>query len=205
MFTPLSVLPQPQWPSFNWETSFFGSLPVPPDLGGVLPKEMRYEVGDVLVTGANAHLPFSQAITNPLNHAEALWDPIIQYQVVSILKHGEVRMGPPVVKHDVPAKLYISMIRPDSSTDDDRTIDLYCGSDSNGIPWALTAFETLELMQQGHKFFALTPHDRPVRVSAVKMRSSQRVYLRTAPYGTVRLADLPRMKISIQTSRRDLA
>ena len=201
IFTPLSVLPQPQWPPFNWETSFFGSLPVPPDLGGVLPKEMRYEVGDVLVTGVNAHLSFSQAITNPLNHAEALWDPIIQYQVVSILKHGEVRMGPPMVKHDVPAKLYISIILPDSSSDDDRTIDLYSGSDSNGIPWALTALEALELMNQGHRFFALTPHDRPVGVRAVKMRGSQRVYLRTAANGTVRLADLPRMKISIQTNR----
>jgi hypothetical protein len=42
--------------------------------------------GDLLVTDARARLPFSAShTTNPLNHAEALWDPTLQAQVVAIL------------------------------------------------------------------------------------------------------------------------
>jgi hypothetical protein len=42
--------------------------------------------GDGLVLDARAHLPFSATrTTNPLNHAEALWDPTLQAQVVAIL------------------------------------------------------------------------------------------------------------------------
>jgi Putative serine esterase (DUF676) len=42
--------------------------------------------GDLLVSNARAHLPFSASVTgNPLNHAEALWDPTLQAQVVAIL------------------------------------------------------------------------------------------------------------------------
>jgi hypothetical protein len=40
----------------------------------------------VLVADARARLPFSAShTTNPLNHAEALWDPTLQAQVVAIL------------------------------------------------------------------------------------------------------------------------
>jgi pimeloyl-ACP methyl ester carboxylesterase len=42
--------------------------------------------GDVLVSDARARLPFSAShTTNALNHAEALWDPTLQSQVVAIL------------------------------------------------------------------------------------------------------------------------
>jgi hypothetical protein len=48
--------------------------------------ELAHGFGDVLVTNASAHLPFSATRTaNPLNHAEALWDPTLQSQVIAIL------------------------------------------------------------------------------------------------------------------------
>jgi hypothetical protein len=48
--------------------------------------ELQQGFGDVLVSDARAHLPFSATrTTNPLNHAEALWDPTLQSQVIAIL------------------------------------------------------------------------------------------------------------------------
>ena len=48
--------------------------------------DLAHGAGDVLVSNARAHLPFSSTITsNPLNHAEALWDPILQAQVIATL------------------------------------------------------------------------------------------------------------------------
>jgi hypothetical protein len=48
--------------------------------------ELAPGAGDVLVSNASAHLPFSATRTaNPLNHAEALWDPTLQSQVIAIL------------------------------------------------------------------------------------------------------------------------
>ena len=44
--------------------------------------------GDLLVADQNAHLAFSIARTNALNHAQALWDPGLQDQVLRIL-NGE--------------------------------------------------------------------------------------------------------------------
>jgi hypothetical protein len=42
--------------------------------------------GDLLVADARARLPFSAThTTNPLNHAEALWDPTLQAQVIALL------------------------------------------------------------------------------------------------------------------------
>jgi hypothetical protein len=50
--------------------------------------------GDILVAAARAHLPFSSTtINNALNHAEALWDPTLQAQVVGIL--SRLRTPPP--------------------------------------------------------------------------------------------------------------
>ena len=48
--------------------------------------ELANGFGDVLVSDARAHLPFSATrTTNPLNHAEALWNPTLQSQVIAIL------------------------------------------------------------------------------------------------------------------------
>jgi hypothetical protein len=49
--------------------------------------ELVHGLGDVLVADAAAHLPFSATrTTNSINHAEALWHPILQAQVISILQ-----------------------------------------------------------------------------------------------------------------------
>jgi hypothetical protein len=56
--------------------------------------ELAPGAGDVLVSNASAHLPFSATRTaNPLNHAEALWDPTLQSQVIAVL----VRLRTPLV------------------------------------------------------------------------------------------------------------
>jgi hypothetical protein len=48
--------------------------------------ELAHGAGDVLVSNATAHLAFSATRTaNALNHAEALWDPTLQSQVIAIL------------------------------------------------------------------------------------------------------------------------
>jgi Putative serine esterase (DUF676) len=48
--------------------------------------ELAPGFGDVLVADARARLPFSAShTTNPLNHAEALWDPTLHAQVIAIL------------------------------------------------------------------------------------------------------------------------
>jgi hypothetical protein len=58
--------------------------------------ELAPGAGDVLVSNASAHLPFSATRTaNSLNHAEALWDPALQSQVISILQRLR-SPGPPV-------------------------------------------------------------------------------------------------------------
>lgn len=110
VFTPDSGIPLPvPFPLFHW-----GSTPVvvgtPLDIGSFAPiavlapmpivteimatlaalaaltPELAPGAGDVLVSNASAHLPFSATRTaNPINHAEALWDPILQAQVVAIL------------------------------------------------------------------------------------------------------------------------
>jgi hypothetical protein len=56
--------------------------------------ELAHGFGDVLVTNASAHLTFAATQTaSPLNHAEALWDPTLQSQVIAILS----RLRTPVV------------------------------------------------------------------------------------------------------------
>jgi Putative serine esterase (DUF676) len=110
VYTPDSTIPWPvPFPLFHW-----GSTPVPIgtplDVGSFAPTallaptpfvtelltvlgalaattpELANGSGDVLVTNASAHLPFSATRTaNPLNHAEALWDPTLQSQVIAIL------------------------------------------------------------------------------------------------------------------------
>jgi hypothetical protein len=110
-YTPDSFVPWPvPFPLFHWgmapvlagvpldAASFIpaGALlaPFPPvtELATVLgtlvasTPELAPGSGDVLVTDARARLPFSAShTTNPLNHAEALWDRTLQAQVISIL------------------------------------------------------------------------------------------------------------------------
>jgi hypothetical protein len=79
------------WPlrvEFHWETTPL-ALPSPitgiPVLGLLAP-ELRDSVGDLLVTDARSRLPGERSHqTNRLNHAEALWDPTLQQQIIAAL------------------------------------------------------------------------------------------------------------------------
>lgn len=58
----------------------------------LLPPELRHGEGDLLVTDKAARLPwFPPHRTNPLNHAEALWDPALQQQVISVITTGNAQ------------------------------------------------------------------------------------------------------------------
>jgi putative serine esterase DUF676 len=106
LYTPNSGIPLPApVPLFHWTAAAvqlgvpadplsFGLLPVPVvvELQSVLialaatTPELRHGAGDILTADARAHLPFSRTrTTNPLNHAEALYDPTLQAQVLAVL------------------------------------------------------------------------------------------------------------------------
>ena len=111
VFTPDSALPLPffPFPFFHHGTTPI-PIAVPLDVRSVIPQAVLFPTpvmlelvtaatllaastpevapgfGDILVAAGRAHLPFSAtSINNPLNHAEALWDPTLQGQVITIL------------------------------------------------------------------------------------------------------------------------
>ena len=111
VYTPDSFVPWPvPFPVFHWGTTpLLAGLPL--DAASFIPlaavfapspevttlaallaalaastPELAPGSGDLLVTDARSRLPFSAShTTNWLNHAEALWDPTLQSQVISIL------------------------------------------------------------------------------------------------------------------------
>jgi hypothetical protein len=119
VYTPDSSFPLWPFPVFHWGSTpaFVGtpldivsfapvapilaSLPVVQQIMATLTRlvatapEFGPGIGDLLVTDASAHLPFSTTrTTNPLNHAEALWDPTLQAQVVAILSRLQTHTVP---------------------------------------------------------------------------------------------------------------
>ncbi len=88
-FTAGSLLPQWNVPPFHWFTvpvQLISLLDGVPGLSALAP-ELRSGSGDTLVTNARAHLSFSASRhTNALNHAEPLFDPTLQKQVINILR-----------------------------------------------------------------------------------------------------------------------
>ena len=94
VYSPVSAIPQWHWPPFHhviyqseaWLCSplINGLIPPSPAVGVALP-ELMHGFGDVLTTDDGAHLPFAPHHTNPINHAEALWDPGLQQQVLAVL------------------------------------------------------------------------------------------------------------------------
>jgi hypothetical protein len=69
-----------------------------------LTPELADGVGDTFVTDSSAHLLFSTHKTNPLNHLEALYDPILQGQVIGILSG----VGAPLLSGTAVARLHPS-------------------------------------------------------------------------------------------------
>ena len=94
LFTVGSAIPQvtsffPPRIQFHWRTAP-EALPSPasgiPELAALAP-ELENTVGDLLVTDARAQLAgAADHRTNPINHAEALWDVALQTQVVDVLR-----------------------------------------------------------------------------------------------------------------------
>jgi pimeloyl-ACP methyl ester carboxylesterase len=86
-FTPGSALPQWHWPPFDWQVDCSqvpGISPVLDTLPHPIP-EVTPGLGDMMVADARAHLPFSTPQTMQLNHAQWLYDPSLQADVLKIL------------------------------------------------------------------------------------------------------------------------
>jgi hypothetical protein len=120
-FTPDSYFPLPvPWPFFHWATSslFIGApldaASLAPLVGVLAPvpgvvalatatatlvattPELAPGAGDILVSDARARLPFAAShTTNPLNHLEALYDPGLHSQVVTLLSSLRIATPPP--------------------------------------------------------------------------------------------------------------
>jgi pimeloyl-ACP methyl ester carboxylesterase len=87
VYTIGSAIPQWHLPPFHHRITL-GEIPVVSPVLNSLPNiadEIAEGKGDILVADGRAHLDYSVRQTNGLNHAEALWDPTLQAQVLRIL------------------------------------------------------------------------------------------------------------------------
>lgn len=87
VYTLDSALPKWRWPPYD-HARIETEVPVASPLANSLPnviEELTEGRGDLLTADSRARLPFAAHQTNPINHAEALWDPILQSQVLRIL------------------------------------------------------------------------------------------------------------------------
>jgi pimeloyl-ACP methyl ester carboxylesterase len=87
VYTLDSALPQWRWPPYDHarvETEVPGASPLADSLPDVI-EELTEGRGDLLTADRRTRLPFAPHQTNPINHAEALWDPLLQAQVLKIL------------------------------------------------------------------------------------------------------------------------
>jgi hypothetical protein len=87
VYTVSSAIPQWHWPPFRHRITCV-EVPVASPVLDSLPNltpEITEGVGDILVADARAHLSFALQHTNHLNHAEALWNPGLQSQILRIL------------------------------------------------------------------------------------------------------------------------
>ncbi len=92
VYTLESALPKWRWPPYDHarvETEVPGASPVANSLPDVI-EELTEGRGDLLTADSRTRLRFADDTvathqTNPINHAEALWDPILQQQVLRIL------------------------------------------------------------------------------------------------------------------------
>jgi pimeloyl-ACP methyl ester carboxylesterase len=88
VYTLDSAIPKWRWPPYDHarvEVEVPGASPVADSLPNVI-EELTEGRGDLLTADSRTRLSFAAAHqTNPINHAEALWDPILQAQVLRIL------------------------------------------------------------------------------------------------------------------------
>jgi pimeloyl-ACP methyl ester carboxylesterase len=87
VYTLGSAVPQWNWPPFlHVRTMIEVPLisPIADSLPNIIP-ELSEGQGDLLTADEHTRLPFAVHQTNPINHAETLWDPILQAQVLRIL------------------------------------------------------------------------------------------------------------------------
>jgi hypothetical protein len=92
VYTLESALPKWRWPPYDHarvETEVPGASPVANSLPNVI-EELTEGLGDLLTADSRTRLRFADGTvathqTNAINHAEALWDPILQAQVLRIL------------------------------------------------------------------------------------------------------------------------
>jgi pimeloyl-ACP methyl ester carboxylesterase len=82
-----SALPQWHWPPFHHTITLVEVPIVSPVANSVPPisDEITEGKGDLLTAQDKTTLPFAVHRANPINHAEALWDPGLQTQVLGIL------------------------------------------------------------------------------------------------------------------------
>jgi pimeloyl-ACP methyl ester carboxylesterase len=82
-----SAIPQWNWPPYFHRIAM-GETPVVSPIVNSLPNlvdELADGRGDILTADARTRLPFAVHRTNYINHAETLWDPRLQDQVLQIL------------------------------------------------------------------------------------------------------------------------
>lgn len=87
VYTLGSAVPDWNWPPFTHERTEIevpGISPIADSLPDLI-DELTEGRGDLLTADARTRLPFATHQTNSLNHAESLWDPILQAQVLRIL------------------------------------------------------------------------------------------------------------------------
>ena len=178
-FDAMSAVPQFHIPAFHWGTTYQVIMPVPPV--GIPFEEVTYGAGDVLVAAARSRLPMSIHRDNPINHAEALWDPSLQIQVESIIRS----------RAPLPRELVVQFVAKDSARDADRTIDALGGVSVTGEPWHLPVADVLTLHQSGTRVFVRRKDGVLVPLQRVR-RARGGHYFRSVPgMGGPRLAELP--------------
>lgn len=91
-----SAIPQWHWPPYEHVRTMeaiLGVSPIANSLPNIIP-ELSDGRGDLLTADARTRLPYATHQTNAINHAETLWHPRLQAQVLRIL--GENPDIPPV-------------------------------------------------------------------------------------------------------------
>jgi pimeloyl-ACP methyl ester carboxylesterase len=87
VYTLDSAIPQFRAPPYEHrrvQTEVPGVSPIADSLPNIIP-ELTEGRGDLLTADARTRLPFATHQTNPINHAEALWDAVLEAQVLRIL------------------------------------------------------------------------------------------------------------------------